>query len=172
LRKEPVLNKFLTLFAYNIVSERIWRERMERKILFLCTGNSARSQMGEALLRKYAGHVFEVYSAGTEPGVTVFPPVVEAMKEIGIDISAQKPKGFDKFLGHLRFEKVIIVCSEAEKKCPGIFGPAQRLLWPFDDPAAAAGSPEDILVFTRNIRDQIRDRILKWLEEQGITPRM
>jgi arsenate reductase (thioredoxin) len=144
---------------------------MERRMLFLCTGNTARSQMGEALLRKRAGHIFEVFSAGAEPKDQIFQPVVEVMKEIGIDLSANKPKGVETFLGKMHFEKVIIVCSDADKKCPQIFGPAQRLLWPFDDPAAAIGTKEEVLATCRKIRDQIDAKICSWLKEQGIKAR-
>ena len=142
---------------------------MSRNILFLCTGNSARSQMGEALLRKLGADEFEVYSAGTEPKGVVFPPVVEAMREIGIDIAGAKPKGVGDFLGKVHFDKVIIVCDGAEKRCPSIFGAAQRLFWPFDDPAAASGTPEDVLAVCRRVRDQIHDRITAWLEERNVS---
>jgi arsenate reductase len=141
---------------------------MRRKVLFLCTGNTARSQMGEALLRKRAGHVFEVFSAGAEPKDRIFPPVVAVMKEIGIDLSTHKPKGIETFLGRMHFEKVIIVCSKADEKCPQIFGPAQRLVWPFEDPARASGSEEEVLETCRKIRDQIDAKICAWLKEEGI----
>jgi arsenate reductase len=124
--------------------------------------------MGEALLRKHAGDVFQVYSAGTEPKDEVFPPVVEAMREIGIDISQQKLNGIEEYLGRVHFEKVIVVCGDAEQKCPSIFGAAERLFWPFDDPAEATGSEEDVLAVARKVRDQIDARICAWLEEQGI----
>ena len=142
---------------------------MDRNILFLCTGNSARSQMGEALLNKHGGHVFQAYSAGIDPKHEIFPPVVQVMQEIGIDLSEQKPKGIKTFLGQIHFEKVIIVCDNAEKQCPTIFGPAQRLFWPFEDPAAATGSEEDILAVCRSVRGQIESRICTWLQEQEIT---
>lgn len=139
---------------------------MNRRILFLCTGNSARSQMAEALLRHLGGDRFEVYSAGTSPKAAIFPPVVEAMREIGLDISGQKPKGVEAFLGRLHFEKVIIVCDGAERNCPSIFGASQRLFWPFDDPAAATGFDEEVLAVCRRIRDEISDRIADWLKDQ------
>lgn len=139
---------------------------MTRRILFLCTGNSARSQMAEAILRRLGGDRFEVHSAGTEPKQAVFAPVIEAMKEIGLDISGQQPKGIEPFLGRMHFEKVIIVCNEAERKCPTIFGSSQRLFWPFDDPAAATGSDEEILAECRRIRNQIIERITNWLAKQ------
>lgn len=141
---------------------------MDRNILFICTGNKARSQMGEALMKKHAGHVFNVYSAGTNPGDEVYPPVVEALKEIGIDISGNKPKSIDQFLGNMHFEFVIIVCAEADKNCPVIFGPAQRLSWPFTDPVDFTGSDEDILQSVRGLRDEMEQKIVGWLKEQGI----
>ncbi len=141
---------------------------MSRNILFLCTGNSARSQMGEAFLKNYAADHFNVYSAGTEPGDRIFPPVVTVMAELGIDLSDQGPKGVGDFLGQMHFEKVIIVCSEAEKKCPSIFSLSQRLVWPFDDPAQIAGSDAGVLKASRRIRDQIDRRICEWLNEQKI----
>jgi arsenate reductase len=124
--------------------------------------------MGEALLHHRAGHIFHAYSAGTTPTHEIFPPVVEAMQELGIDLSDKRPKGIDEFLGKVHFENVIIVCGNAEKECPAIFGSAERLFWPFDDPAAVAGSHEDILKATRQIRDQIDGRIAQWLDAQGI----
>lgn len=141
---------------------------MDRNILFLCTGNSARSQMGEAILKKRAGDHFRVYSAGTEPKDALFPPVVEVMREMGIDLSGHKPKGAENFLGRIHFQAVIIVCSDAEKKCPIIFGPAQRIFWPFEDPAAATGSQTEILAVCRKVRDQIDNRICQWLKAEGI----
>jgi arsenate reductase len=139
---------------------------MARRILFLCTGNSARSQMAEALLRHLGGDRFEVYSAGTKPKAEIFPPVVEAMREIGLDMSGQKPKGVEAFLGRVHFDKVVIVCDGAERNCPSIFGASQRLFWPFDDPAAATGSDEEVLAECRRIRDEIGDRITDWLKDQ------
>jgi arsenate reductase len=141
---------------------------MQRRVLFLCTGNTARSQIAEALLQKYAGDHFQVFSAGAEPKDEIFPPAVEVMKEIGIDISDRKAKGLEIYLGKVHFEKVIIVCSEANKNCPQIFGATQRLYWPFDDPTSISGNSEKVLAFTRNIRDQIDAKIHIWLKEQGI----
>jgi arsenate reductase len=141
---------------------------MKPNILFLCTGNSARSQMAEALLRKHAGDYFEAFSAGTEPRQEVFSPVVEVMQEVGIDISNHKPKAIEGFLGRVHFASVIVVCSDAEKNCPLAFGTARRFFWPFDDPAAATGSAEDVLRVCRGVRDQIDRRICEWLKGQGI----
>lgn len=141
---------------------------MERNILFLCTGNSARSQMGEALLNARAGNTFRAFSAGTTPQDRIFPPVVEVMREIGIDISGNTPKGIKTFLGHYHFERVIIVCGDAEKQCPAIFGMSKREFWPFDDPAAAQGSEQDVLAVARRVRDQIDGSICEWLQAKGI----
>lgn len=141
---------------------------MDRKILFLCTGNSARSQMAEALLRDRAGHIFSVFSAGTEPKDSLFLPAVQVMQEIGIDITAQKPKGIRQFLGKEHFECVIIVCADAEKKCPAIFGSAKRVFWPFEDPAQATGSDDQLLAFCRKVRDRIDERIRQWPKEEGV----
>jgi arsenate reductase len=124
--------------------------------------------MGEAILKKYAGDRFGVYSAGTEPSDKIFPPVVEVMREIGIDLSDKTPKSVEEFLGKVHFTNVIAVCSKAEERCPTIFSTAQMLSWPFDDPAAATGSPEEILDFCRTVRDQIDRRIRAWLTEQDI----
>jgi len=143
---------------------------MDRNILFLCTGNSARSQMAEGLLRKRAGSHFRAFSAGTRPAAEVFPPVVKVMAEIGLDISGQKPKGAERFLGAVYFEAVVVVCADAEKECPSIFGPAKRLFWPFEDPAAVSGSEEGVLAVCRRVRDQIDMKIRDWLEGQGIVP--
>ena len=122
--------------------------------------------MAEALVRQLGGDRFEVYSAGTEPKEVIFPPVVEAMREIGLDISGHEPKGVEAFLGRMHFEKVVIVCDGAERNCPSILGASQRLFWRFDDPAAASGSDEEVLIVCRRIRDQIGDRIAGWLKDQ------
>jgi arsenate reductase len=136
------------------------------KVLFLCTGNSARSQMGEALMRKHAGDRFEVYSAGTEPkGMNPF--TVQALNEIGLDVSQQHSKSVSEYLGRVNFGYVITVCGEAEKNCPTIFlTVSNRLFWPFDDPAAATGSDVEKLAKFRQVRDQIEARIVAWLAEQ------
>ncbi len=138
------------------------------KVLFLCTGNSARSQMGEAFLRKYAGEAFDVYSAGIEPkGMN--PLTVQVMKEIGLDMSGQYSKSTREYLGKINFGYVITVCADAEKNCPAIFLTVKnRLFWPFDDPAAFQGSEEARLAKFRQVRDQLEQRILAWLGEQGI----
>jgi arsenate reductase len=137
------------------------------KVLILCTGNTARSQMAEAFLRKYAGERFEVFSAGYKPR-EINPLTVKVMKERGFDLSGQHAKGVDEFLGKDDFRYLIIVCEEAEKACPKCFpGVLFRLVWPFDDPAAAQGSEAEKLAKFRTVRDQIDQRIQIWLQELG-----
>jgi arsenate reductase len=132
-------------------------------VLFLCTHNSARSQMAEALLRDMAGDRFEVHSAGTE-ATRVNPMVAPVMEELGIDVSAQRSKSLDEYLGHLNADHVIIVCANAEKVCPRIFpGLGDRLFWPFDDPAAVEGTDEEKKAAFRRVRDQIAERLRAWL---------
>jgi arsenate reductase len=135
----------------------------KQNVLFLCTGNSARSQIAEALLRKHAGDMFDVYSAGTEPkGVN--PLTVRVLSEIGIPTAGLHSKGVKEFLGKLPVRYLIIVCSDAEAACPVIWpGMNERLFWPFDDPAAATGTHEEKLAVFRNVRDQIEKKILDWL---------
>jgi arsenate reductase (thioredoxin) len=139
------------------------------KVLFLCTGNSARSQMAEALLRRYAGDQFEVYSAGLEPkGIN--PYTVQVMTEVGLDLSQHTSKDVFQYLGHVNFGYIITVCSNAEARCPIFPGISYRLYWPFDDPAAVEGTDDEKLVKFREVRDQIDERIRVWLSEQHITP--
>jgi len=139
------------------------------RVLFLCTGNSARSQIAEALLRHYAGDRFEVHSAGLEPkGVNPF--TVRVMDEIGIDIRSQQSKSVSTYLGRMVFGYVITVCSNAEANCPIFPGYTLRMHWPFDDPAAATGSDDEKMAKFRQARDQIAARIQDWLAEQGISP--
>jgi arsenate reductase len=139
------------------------------RILFLCTGNSARSQMAEALLRYYAGGRFEVHSAGLEPkGVN--PYTLRVMDEVGIDIRDQHSKSVSTYLGRTVFSYVITVCSNAEANCPIFPGYTIRMHWPFDDPAAAAGSDDEKMAKFRDARDRIAARIRDWLVELGISP--
>ena len=139
------------------------------RVLFLCTGNSARSQMAEGLLRHYAGDRFEVYSAGLEPkGVN--PYSLRVMNEIGIDIRGQQSKSVSTYLGRTIFSYVITVCSNAEANCPIFPGYTMRMHWPFDDPAAVTGPDAEKLAKFRQVRDQIAARIRKWLIELGVSP--
>ena len=137
------------------------------RVLFLCTGNSARSQMAEAFLRKYAGEKFEPHSAGLEPkGMN--PLTVQAMNEIGIDLSAQTSKGINTYLGKVLFQYMITVCDDAENKCPTVWpGVNHRLHWSFADPAMFEGTEEEKLANFRAVRDQIKQRIKTWIESVG-----
>ena len=135
-------------------------------VLFLCTGNSCRSQMAEGFLRKYADDRFEVHSAGLKPADQLNPLAVRVMKEVGVDISRQHPKGVRDFLGKLSVQTLIIVCADAEKNCPSIWpGALERLNWPFDDPAAFVGDEASALAKFREVRDLIDRRIKTWVHE-------
>jgi arsenate reductase (thioredoxin) len=124
------------------------------RVLILCTGNSARSQMAEGLLRNDAGERFEVESAGTKPS-SVRSEAIAAMRELGIDISRQRSKHVAEFEGQ-RFDYVITVCDSAKDVCPVFFGAAERLHRSFDDPAALNGSKEEHLSLFRRVRDELR----------------
>lgn len=128
-----------------------------KRVLILCTGNSARSQMAEGLLRHDGVDVFEVFSAGTHPG-HVRPEAIEAMRELGIDISSHRSKSVDEFTDK-EFDYVITVCDNAREHCPVFPGAAQRIHWSFDDPAAALGDEAARLAEFRRVRDQIRERL-------------
>jgi arsenate reductase len=138
------------------------------QILFLCTGNSARSQMAEAFVRKYAGDHFNVFSAGLEPrGIN--PYTVRVMEEVGIDMGDHRSKGIKEYLGKEAFRYLITVCSNAEQNCPTVWpGVNERLYWPFDDPAAATGSEEEVLAVFRRVRDEIEAKVKAWLLEHGV----
>jgi arsenate reductase len=140
-------------------------------ILFLCTHNSARSQMAEGLLRHLAGDRFEVYSAGTE-ATSVRPEAIAAMAELGVDISGQESETLDRYLGE-PFDYVVTVCDDANEACPVFPGAKNRLHWSFRDPSRATGSDEERLEVFREVRDQIRGRIERELvpESRGsLTP--
>jgi arsenate reductase (thioredoxin) len=139
---------------------------MKKRVLFLCTGNSARSQMAEALLPLIGGQHFEVYSAGTHP-VGLNPAAVEAMRELGVDISHHRSKHVNEFLSQ-QFDFVITVCDRAKESCP-LFPDAFRLLhWSFEDPAAAAEAQRRE-VFT-HVRDEIADTICQFIVEEKLLP--
>ncbi len=133
-------------------------------VLFLCTGNSARSQMAEAFLRHYGGERFEAFSAGLEPkGIN--PYTVRVMEEVGIDLSGQRSKDVTEYLGKRHFSYLITVCAHAEQNCPRTFlGVGQRLHWAFEDPAAFEGDEQAKLAKFRQVRDQIAARIREWIE--------
>ena len=136
----------------------------ERKqVLILCTGNSARSQMAEGLLRHMTGGRFDVASAGVAP-TRVRPEAIEAMREIGIDISQQRSKSVDEFAGR-EFDYVITVCDNANEQCPVFPGRTERIHWSFDDPAAVEGDDDTRLSAFRRVRDEIHRRLQQFQEE-------
>jgi len=135
------------------------------RVLFLCTHNSARSQMAEGLLRNLAGDRFEAMSAGTE-ATHVRPLAVRAMEEIGVDISDQESKTLDRYL-HEPFDYVITVCDDANEACPFFPGAARRLHWSFEDPSKTQGTEEERLEVFRRVRDGIRDRVQAELTKEG-----
>ena len=129
----------------------------KKRVLILCTGNSARSQMAEGLLRHDAGSRFEVASAGVAPS-HVRPEAIAAMNEIGIDISAHRSKSIDEFTGQ-EFDYVITVCDNANEHCPVFPGQTERIHWSFEDPADVQGDEQQRLSVFRKVRDQIRERL-------------
>jgi arsenate reductase len=136
------------------------------KVLFLCIGNSARSQMAEAFLRKYGGADFEAYSAGIEPR-DIHPYTERVMEEVGISLSGHSSKHVKEYMGRMNFAYVIILCEEAEKQCPTTFpGITQRLTWSFEDPSAVEKSEDKKLMKFREVRDKIEHRIKSWLSEK------
>jgi arsenate reductase (thioredoxin) len=128
-----------------------------QRILFLCTHNSARSQMAEGLLRGLGGEHFEAHSAGTD-ATHVRPLAIAAMAEVGIDISGHESKTLDRYLGE-PFDAVVTVCDQAAEACPVFPGARRRLHWSFPDPSKATGTPEQQLAVYREVRDRIRLRI-------------
>ena len=145
---------------------------MKGKVLFICVHNSARSQMAAALMNKSCGEFFEAESAGLEPG-TLNPLAVEALQELGIDISQNKTQSvFEVWKSGKMFKYVVTVCSEAEAEgCPIFAGVTTRLYWPFPDPARFEGSPGEKLRRTRDVRDMIQAEIDRFCQERcGIEP--
>jgi arsenate reductase len=130
---------------------------MKQRVLFICTHNSARSQMAEGLLRHLGGERFEVFSAGTE-ATSVRPLAIRVMAELGIDISQQQSKTLDRYLDE-PFDDVITVCDTAAEVCPVFPGAARRRHWSFEDPSKATGSEAEQLKVYRRVRDEIRSRI-------------
>lgn len=134
------------------------------KVLFLCVHNSARSQMAEAFLKKYASERFEADSAGLEPG-KLNPYVVRAMAEVGVDISQNQTKSaFELYKAGRAFQVVVTVCSkEAAERCPVYPGLVKRHHWPFDDPSAMKGSDDEIMAGVRRVRDQIEAAVKEFI---------
>jgi arsenate reductase len=132
-----------------------------KRILILCTGNSARSQMAEGLLRHEMNGAAEVFSAGTKPSL-VRPEAIAVMSELGIDLSGHRSKSVDEFAGQ-EFDYLITVCDNANEACPVFPGRTKRLHWPFEDPAGVIGSLEERQTAFRRVRDQIHAKIRTWL---------
>ncbi len=140
-------------------------DQRKSRILFLCTGNSARSQMAEGLLRHHADDRFEAYSAGLDPKC-VNPLAVSAMAEIGIDISGQRSKSLSEYLGRMHFSYVITLCANAERSCPAVFpGMGRRLHWDLEDPSAVTGTESERLEAFRRVRDELARRIMRFIPE-------
>ena len=133
-----------------------------KKILFLCTGNSARSQMAEGLMRFLGEADWKVWSAGIFPSY-VHPLAIRAMEEIGIDISGQTSKSMDQFLNET-FDYIVTLCNHAAMACPAFPGQGKRIDWSFEDPASAIGTIEERFVVFRRVRDEIRHRIEEFLK--------
>ena len=127
------------------------------RVLILCTGNSARSQMAEGLLRHDAGNIYEVFSAGTKPS-HVRPEAIVVMREVGIDISGHRSKSVDEFAGQ-DFDYVITVCDNAKQSCPVFPAKTKRVHWSIEDPAAVQGSQGEALTAFRRVRDQLQARL-------------
>ena len=132
----------------------------KKRVLFLCTGNSARSQMAEGFLRHMAGDRFEVFSAGVKP-TQVNPLAIKVMAEAGVDISKHRSKSAMEFIGQ-QFDYIITVCDNAKQTCPVFPGKHEKIHWDLEDPAEAQGSEEERIGVFRKIRDEIRKKIEEW----------
>lgn len=137
----------------------------KKRVLILCTGNSARSQMAEGLLRHDAGDHFEVESAGTKPS-SVRPEAIAVMRELGIDISAHRSKAVGDFEGQ-KFDCVLTVCDSARESCPVFFGSADRLHHSFEDPASFEGSEVERMAAFRRVRDQLRSYLAELAQRES-----
>jgi arsenate reductase len=141
-------------------------EQNRKRVLVLCTGNVARSQMAEGLLRHMAGDRFEVFSAGLSPSY-VRPNAIAVMKELGIDISHHRSKSMNEFLD-TPFDYVITVCDHASEHCPVFPGPARRIHWSIDDPVAPGGEAAQLEAF-RHARDDLQQRFRMFIEQEKST---
>ncbi len=142
-------------------------EGKKLRVLFLCTGNSARSQMAEGLLRELSGGRADAFSAGTEPAAEINPKAVAAMAEIGIDISAQKPKAITT-VEKEDFDWVITVCDHARQTCPVWPGRASHVYWAIVDPVSQEGDEELKMTAFRETRDDLKEHIVMWMSTQGV----
>jgi arsenate reductase (thioredoxin) len=138
---------------------------MTKKVLFLCTGNSARSQMSEAVVNARLGSEWEAVSAGTQPSGYVHPKAIEALQEIGIDHQGRS-KSTNEFQD-ASFDLVVTVCDDAAENCPVWLGQGKRVHLGFPDPAGATGSDEEVLDIFRQVRDDIAHKVVELLEKQG-----
>jgi arsenate reductase len=138
-----------------------------KRVLFICTRNSSRSQMAEALVNHDLGGEYEAFSAGTEPS-SVNPLAIAVMKELGIDISRKRSKGLEEFAGQ-EFDYVITLCSQADEACPVFFGGTKKIHMGFPDPTETAGGDEKKLATFRKVRDLIRNQVVGFLAKQGET---
>ena len=139
---------------------------MKKRVLILCTANSARSQMAEGLLRHLAGEQLEVFSAGSQPSV-VNPFAIRAMDEKGLDIRTHRSQHLNEFINE-PFDYVITVCDHAAESCPLFPGPAKRIHWGFPDPAGVEGEDNAILAQFRTVRDAIEQQLRHWLESNQL----
>ena len=135
---------------------------MKRRVLFLCTGNSGRSQMAEGLVNAFLGDQYEACSAGTAPSGSVHPLAVQVMREIGVDISHHRSKSADEFRG-VALNLVVTVCDDAAENCPVWLGKGHKVHQGFPDPARIRGSDEEIASAFRDVRDRMRAQVLDYL---------
>jgi arsenate reductase (thioredoxin) len=154
------------LVAMDKTAEKTTATEEKPIVLFLCTRNSARSQMAEAWLRNLAGQRFVAASAGLEPS-HIHPMTMQVMEEVGLPLEGHRSKPISEFLGRVAVRHIFVVCESAEKNCPRLwpFG-GQLKLWPFEDPAAQEGDQFTQLAKFREVRDQVEQQIRTWLEEQ------
>lgn len=134
-----------------------------QRVLILCTGNSCRSQMAEATWQMIGGDQWKAVSAGSRPSGHVHPMAIEAMRELGVDLSSHHSKSVDDLKGQ-DFDLVVTVCDNARETCPVFSGAGQTLHWPFDDPAEATGTDAEKTAVFRRVRDEIKDRIQSYLD--------
>ncbi|RMF80128.1 MAG: arsenate reductase ArsC [Chloroflexi bacterium] len=142
---------------------------MKHRVLILCTGNSCRSQMAEAIINAKRGDVWEAVSAGTAPAEAVHPKAIAALHEIGIEHSGGRPKHLDTFINQL-FDLIVTVCDDAAENCPVWLGQGQRVHLGFPDPAKATGSDDAIMAVFRQVRDDIDEKIIALLDAVAEKP--
>ena len=139
---------------------------MKKRVMFICTNNSCRSQMAEGIVNHELGDKVEAYSAGTTP-TSVNPRAIQSMAEVGIDIFRHRSKSMEEFSGQ-NFDYVITLCDSANEQCPLFFGGVKKMHMGFDDPAAATGSEEEIMAAFRRVRDEIKTKLLEFFTNELI----